>query len=309
MITGRWGKPSEVLLDVVVEADGAVRGIVNPGRQHAPIRAGHFDAVTGAVRLEGDVVRAGESRAFVIEGRLDGRTLRLAYEFGDVTGAIDIVRVEEYVPPRRTVADRLRGPVAGLLRRFYALSRPSGRRNARRLRARGESLDSIVLRDAVAADIPALAELHVTLWNRTYRTSRGPTVATRASQWRQRFAKSPRPDFTLVLEDRRGRLIGFVAAEPHDGEFDGVVSKIYLRWEYHGLGLGRRMMTETARRFVARGIGSCVLFAEPSNPSVGFYDRMGGERLRDEHGRFTGAYAWRDVRTLLEPGAPLAGMG
>ena len=44
MITGRWGKPSEVLLDLVVDDDGSVRGVANPGRQNAPIRRGHFDA-------------------------------------------------------------------------------------------------------------------------------------------------------------------------------------------------------------------------------------------------------------------------
>ena len=42
-----------------------------------------------------------------------------------------------------------------------------------------------------------------------------------------------------------------------------------------------------------------MLFTELGNPTLDFYDRMGGERLRDERGQFTGAYAWRDVRTLL----------
>jgi hypothetical protein len=59
-------------------------------------------------------------------------------------------------------------------------------------------------------------------------------------------------------------------------------------------------MAETARRFLDRDIESFILFAERSNPTIGFYDRMGGERLVDERGLFTGAYAWRDVRTLLE---------
>lgn len=103
----------------------------------------------------------------------------------------------------------------------------------------------------------------------------------------------------LVLEDRTGRLIGFTWGKPQDDEFQGQLSKIYLRWEYHGLGLGRRMMSETARRFLERGIKSFILFAELSNPTLGFYDRMGGERLLDEHGRFTGAYAWRDLSKLL----------
>jgi hypothetical protein len=59
------------------------------------------------------------------------------------------------------------------------------------------------------------------------------------------------------------------------------------------------MMAETARRFLERGIHSFVLFAELSNPTLGSYDRMGGERLLDERGRFSGAYAWRDLRRLV----------
>ena len=60
------------------------------------------------------------------------------------------------------------------------------------------------------------------------------------------------------------------------------------------------MMAETARRFLKRGIRSCLLFAEVTNPTVGFFDRMGGERLLDDHGRFAGAFGWRDVSALLE---------
>ena len=189
--------------------------------------------------------------------------------------------------------------LADLKRWISARSRPTGEENARRLRARGESLDSIVCRDAVASDIPALAELHVTTWNATYNTTRGPTIATRAWQWNQVFAKESRRDFVLVLEDRNARLIGFTWGKPGEGEFEGQLSKIYLRWEYHGLGLGRRMIAETARRFLDRGIHSFVLFAELSNPTLGFYDRMGGERLLDDRGQFGGAYGWRDVRTLI----------
>jgi len=301
VITGQWGKPSEVLLDLVVEPDGAVRGVANPGTQNAPIRRGHFDAATGAVRLEGEHARPdGVTMPFRADGRLDGRTLRLDYHYGDRTGHVDLVRVEEYRPPAITPSDRLKARIAELKRWINALSRPSGQTNARRLRERGESVDAIVFRDAVAADIPALAELHVTTWNATYRTTRGPTMATRTWQWNQVFGKEQRRDFVLVLEDRHGRLIGFIWGKPHEGAVSGELSKIYLRWEYHGLGLGRRMMAETARRFLDRDINSFILFAELSNPTLGFYDRMGGERQLDDRGRFGGAYVWRDVRTLVQ---------
>ena len=300
MITGRWGKPSEVLLDLVVDEDGSVRGVANPGRQNAAIKRGRFDAGSGALHLEGEHVRPdGATLPFRIDGRLDGRTLRLDYQYGEMRGSTDVVRVEEYQPPKLTLADRLKLRVEDLRRWISARTRPRREENLRKLRERGESLDSIVFRDAVAADIPALAELHVTTWNATYNTSRGPSIAIRTHQWKEVFAKPNRRDFVLVLEDRNGRLIGFTWGKPEEGgEFEGQLSKIYLRWEYHGLGLGRRMMVETARRFLERGIHSFILFAERSNPTIGFYDRLGGERLLDGHGQFHGAYGWRDVRTL-----------
>lgn len=195
--------------------------------------------------------------------------------------------------------DRLRQRIVPLLRAWNALLRRRERHMERR-RAGAPDPDSIIFRDAVAADIPALAELHVTTWNATYRTTRGPTIATRTHQWNAAFAKENRRDFVLVLEDRDGRLVGFTWGKPHDGEFAGELSKIYLRWEYHGLGLGRRMLAESARRFLDRGIDSFILFAEAANPTVGFFDHMGGERLLDEHGEFRGAFGWRDLSGLRD---------
>lgn len=300
MITGRWGRPGEVLLDLTVADDGVVHGVLNPGREHIAVRRGSFDATTGRVHLEGVHTQGdGAAAAATVSGHLAGRTLHLDYRFGDQSGHVDLVRLEEYRPPPITLQDRLRPFLAAVARRVHGWLRPTGRANARRLRARGESLDSIIVRDAVTADIPALAELHVTTWNATYRTSNGPSVALRTRQWQDVFARPDRRDFVVVLEDRAGRLIGFTWGVPHHGEFAGQLSKIYLRWEYHGLGLGRRMMAESARRFLERGMTSFILFAELSNPTLGFYDRMGGERLLDERGRFQGGYGWRDVRTLL----------
>lgn len=299
MITGRWGKPSEVLLDLVHEADGRVRGTVNPGRHDAAIRHGTFDAATGTVLLEGEYVRTdGAAVPFRMDGWLDDRMLRLKYSFGDQDGAVDLVRVQEYKPPRLTMAASAGAVRADLQRWVNALSRPSARRNQRRLRKRRESLESIICRAAVPEDIASLADLHVTTWNATYRTSRGPSVEIRRQQWERVFSRANRREFLIVLENGKKRLIGFAYGTPTFGEFDGVLSKIYLRWEYHGLGLGRRLMSEAAQCFMERGMESFVLFAERSNPTIGFYDRMGGERLLDDRGLFTGAFGWRDVQAL-----------
>lgn len=59
------------------------------------------------------------------------------------------------------------------------------------------------------------------------------------------------------------------------------------------------MMAETAQRFLDRGMHSFILLADLGNPTLAFYDHLGGERLFNDRGQFHGGYAWRDVRTLL----------
>ena len=301
MITGRWGKPNEVLLDLTVDEHGNVTGIANPGRQNAAIDLGKFDAATGAVRLEGSHAHEGEAPVpFLVEGRLDGRTLRLSYSFGEMNGEVELVRVEDYVPPPLSVVQRIKPHIEDVARWFNSFTRPKGEDNARKLKERGESLDSIVFRDAKLGDLRALAELHVLTWNMTYNVVRGgPTVETRLWQWTQILANPLNRDIVVVLENREGRLIGFYrGVRGQDNPFAAQLNKIYLRWEYHGLGLGRKMMGHVARRFMERGYRNFVLFSERSNPTVGFYDRLGGERLLDDHGQFHGAYAWRDLEKL-----------
>lgn len=189
--------------------------------------------------------------------------------------------------------------VARTARTILGLTRPSGVVNRRRLAERQESLDDLIIREAVPADIPALTALHVELWNATYpRYQPKPTIEIRLAQWEHAFA-AEHGWFCLLVVRPDGELIGFAKGIPADHPgFDGELSKIYLRWEYHGLGLGRRLMEHVARRFIEQGVTSMILFAEPTNPSCGFYEAMGGELIPDEDGRVHGAYGWRDLSGL-----------
>lgn len=45
---------------------------------------------------------------------------------------------------------------------------------------------------------------------------------------------------------------------------------------------------------------SMLLFGEATNPSNGFYEAFGAERLYGDMGEFNGAYGWRDLGTLVE---------
>jgi GNAT superfamily N-acetyltransferase len=97
-------------------------------------------------------------------------------------------------------------------------------------------------------------------------------------------------------------LVGFAKGTPHDGSvpgYQGELNKIYILRRYHRLGLGRRLLADVARRFLEREISSMLLFGDAKNPSNGFYEAMGGERLISSGGEFHGGYGWHDLNDLM----------
>ncbi len=179
--------------------------------------------------------------------------------------------------------------------------RPSSKANARGLRERGEALSSLVIREATAADIPALAQLHVTTWNATYAPMlmNGPPVAVREYQWREAFATLDGSWFCFVVQNTRGELVGFAKGQKSDHpEYGGQLSKIYLLRAYQRLGLGRRLIGHVARRFLTQGITAMWLFGDARNPSCNAWVALGAIKTDADPG--SGNYGWRDLRVLAE---------
>ena len=187
--------------------------------------------------------------------------------------------------------------VTFVVRLLKRLRRPSKAANLRRLAARGEAAASLVVREATAADIPALAALHVRTFRETH--GGGPTAALRASQYEHKF-QSDAEWFCFVAVRADGELVGFAAGKPGEPPEagDGHVDKIYVRRDYQRLGLGRRLLEQIARRFARDGRTAMTLFSQADNPSISFFDAMGGERLLDPAGRFGGGYRWPDTGDL-----------
>src|SRR5262249_14037544 len=159
------------------------------------------------------------------------------------------------------------------------------------------------IRDARPDDVPALAALHVQTFNETHRGGRsgGPPYELRERQWREAFTVTNGRWVCFVVEEGAGDLVGFSQGTPHDGGvpgFEGGVDKIYVLRRFHRQGIGRLLLCRVAQRFVERGVTSMLLFGEASNPSNGFYEAFGAERLYSETGEFHGAYGWRDLNVL-----------
>jgi ribosomal protein S18 acetylase RimI-like enzyme len=189
------------------------------------------------------------------------------------------------------------------LRVEFAKLRPTKEQNLRRLRERGESIDTFIFRDATTADVPALSQLHVTAWNATYPgTDRPPTVEIRAWQWRDAFKKNDGTWFCIVIERPEGALIGFAKGRRSDHpEYPGELNKIYLLPEYYHLGLGRRLVGHVARRFLSLGITAMWLCGEADNPSAAFHEALGGRNMTNHDGTTNyGNFAWDDLQRLAE---------
>ena len=162
---------------------------------------------------------------------------------------------------------------------------------------------SFIIREATAADIPALADLHVKTFNQTHgEVLKKPTYEIRERQWREAFEVTDGSWLCFVIEGSNGELVGFAKGTPYDHhdlpDFSGELNKIYLLREYQRQGLGRRLVGHVARRFLTQGVTSMLLFGDARNPSNRFYEVLGAERLLDKAGNFHGGYGWRDLRSL-----------
>lgn len=160
-----------------------------------------------------------------------------------------------------------------------------------------------VLREAIAQDVPALADLHVRTFNETHTHGghEGPCRELREKQWRDAFAVQVETWFCIVVEIAGGELIGFAKGTRHDGGvpgYEGELNKIYVLRRYYRQGLGRRLVCRAARMFLARGITSMLLFGDARSPSNGFYEALGAERLYSPAGEFHGGYGWLDLNSL-----------
>jgi len=90
--------------------------------------------------------------------------------------------------------------------------------------------DRFDIREAVAADVPALAQLHVDTFIETH-GGPGPTYQVREWQCREAFAQSDPNWLYYVITRGDSSLIGFAKGVAHTGEirdFGGELNKIYL---------------------------------------------------------------------------------
>jgi GNAT superfamily N-acetyltransferase len=178
------------------------------------------------------------------------------------------------------------------------------------------SRPEVVIREAVPADAPTIARVHVESWRTTYAglmpaaVIASQTVARREASWSQQIEavlSEPVRGVILVADHPKAGVVGFGSAgreREQDAGFDAELYTLYLLEEHQSRGLGRRLLRRTAAELSRHGHRSMRVWVLAGNPAEAFYARMGGVRAGEKHEDVAGhtltevAYVWHDLTTL-----------
>lgn len=146
-------------------------------------------------------------------------------------------------------------------------------------------MTEIEITPAGVDDAEAIAAVHVTSWDATYRglvparLLAGMTLERRVSQWRTRLGSVDGARFVRVARRPDGEIVGIVQAGPARtvGDFaDWELDVLYVLDRHHGAGIGRRLMTAAVEEARTREAASLGLWVVAGNArALEFYGRGG----------------------------------
>jgi GNAT superfamily N-acetyltransferase len=157
---------------------------------------------------------------------------------------------------------------------------------------------SVTIRAADVGDVPALLALVRELAE--YERLPHAVVATEASLAASLFGERPEAEALIAEGDAGpvGLAVFFSNYSTFLGRSGIYLEDLYVRPELRGQGIGKRLLTEVAKRAVERGcqrLEWAVL--DWNEPSIQFYESLGAKPLDD----------WTTFRMTAEAIAKLAG--
>ncbi len=140
----------------------------------------------------------------------------------------------------------------------------------------------LVLRHATDADAEAIATIHATAWQRSYRgimpdsildgvTERN-NLAGRQRRWEERIAGGG-----VIAAELEGRLVGFARIVPGSRAESGEITHVFVKPSMVGQGLGRALIDACAKEMAeGRGYRRAELWVLSGNANArAFYEALG----------------------------------
>lgn len=176
-----------------------------------------------------------------------------------------------------------------------------------------ERLLDYAISPAGPADALELGRVHVTSWRETYAGMLPQAYLTRMSskiharRFYRDLVRAKAGDVTLIAEGAEG-AVGYANGSVLRGDgrgADAEVFTLYVVRKAQGAGVGRALLTASARVLRAEGAKSLMLFVLSRNVRArGFYERLGGEVFAEVAAQGWGegvtetAYRWTDIDAL-----------
>jgi ribosomal protein S18 acetylase RimI-like enzyme len=173
------------------------------------------------------------------------------------------------------------------------------------------------IREAIPADAPAIAKVHVDTWRSTYtgvvsgEFLLGLSYERSERGWLAALEGSPRKQYIYVANEGTESIFGFVAAGAIREEvapFDSEIYALYVLKEHQGMGYGRKLMAVAAQRLKDEGYSSMMLWVLAENATREFYEHLGGLQIAEQEIEIGGTslpelgYGWKDLDFLINGG-------
>jgi GNAT superfamily N-acetyltransferase len=183
---------------------------------------------------------------------------------------------------------------------------------------------SFRVRKATPDDLLGMAKVHVETWKGTYRgmvpderldaLTVERDIAGGFGSW---LGEPPPGVRQFVAVTPKDEVVGFAMAAPNRESVDGYLGElgaIYVAKAHQGKGVGTELVSSVAEHLLEHRMPSMIVWVFEKNPYRRFYERLGGEFLRQRVGtsRLGGpdlsevSYGWKDLRTLAERAAAAA---
>jgi GNAT superfamily N-acetyltransferase len=147
--------------------------------------------------------------------------------------------------------------------------------------------DRVQIRQAIVADAPRIAEVHVCSWKVGYRgllpqdLLDGLDPRQRVPRWEAILEQSTWPNGATLVAQEADHLVGFAHLRPtrdddQNPALVGEVASFYVSPELWGKGVGRALMEASCEALTAAGFLAASLWVLGSNArAIGFYEALG----------------------------------
>jgi ribosomal protein S18 acetylase RimI-like enzyme len=143
-------------------------------------------------------------------------------------------------------------------------------------------MGNIIIRPASLLDTPALAKVHITSWQATYRSILPDEVLNRLSEdefqtiWKQNLVSDQRTNLVLDVESHTSGFIAFGSSRDADADVrTGELYGFYLTPTVWKLGFGRKLWEEAKLHLIGRFTEVTLWVLQNNERARKFYEAVG----------------------------------